>query len=201
MPGSGTGLHGRASPIGGVPKWGSTTVQAPDCSRYQLDSHRTLQARVPQLLKGTGNAPPHGYRSMTANDAYALMSRLPEPAADPPSVLVVDDDSAVRTMVARALEISGYAVVVARDGAHALELLECRRAGINLVLTDIQMPTLGGLELGREVAARQWDIPVLYMSGNPPDAACLQKPFTISTLITSVRHLLAGSMRPEPETP
>lgn len=148
---------------------------------------------------------------MTANDAHALVSGSPKPAADERWVLVVDDDSAVRMMVARALESSGYSVVGAGDGAQALELLECRRVGINLVLTDIRMPRLGGLELGREVAARQWHIPVLYMSADPPgalmdgnrlsQAACLQKPFTIRTLITSVRELLAGSMPPEQETP
>jgi two-component system, cell cycle response regulator CpdR len=148
---------------------------------------------------------------MTANDAPALVSGSPKPAADECWVLVVDDESAVRMMVARALESSGYSVVGARDGAQALELLECRRVGFNLVLTDIRMPRLGGLELGREVASRQWNIPVLYMSADPPDAlmdgdgltqaACLQKPFTIHTLMTSVRQLLAGSMAPEQETP
>jgi DNA-binding response OmpR family regulator len=148
---------------------------------------------------------------MTADDAKPLVSGSPGPAADERWVLVVDDDSAVRMMVARALESSGYAVVGARDGAHALELLEFRRVGFDLVLTDIQMPRLGGLELGREVAARQWHIPILYMSADPPDelthgdgvsqAACLQKPFTIRTLITSVRQLLASYLPPELETP
>ena len=140
---------------------------------------------------------------MISNDTHALVSGSTKPAADE-RVLVVDDNSAVRRMVARALENSGYAVVGARDGVQALELLECRRVSISLVLTDIRMPRLGGLELGREVAARQWHIPVLYMSADPPDAlmdgdglslaACLQKPFTIPTLITRVRQLLAGSM-------
>lgn len=138
---------------------------------------------------------------MTASDVPALVSDSPKPAADARWVLVVDDDSGVRMMVARALESSGYAVVGVSDGAQALELLEAKRVGFNLVLTDIRMPRLGGLELGREVAARQWQIPVLYMSADPPawlmdgdrlpQAACLQKPFTIHTLVTSVRRLLA----------
>jgi len=139
---------------------------------------------------------------MTADDTHALVRGPPEPAADERWVLVVDDDTAVRTLVARALESSGYAVVVAGDGEQALELLERSRVAINLVLTDICMPRLGGLELGREVAARQWHIPVLYMSGNPPaDAACLRKPFTIGTLITSVRQLLSGRLPQEQAIP
>jgi CheY-like chemotaxis protein len=137
---------------------------------------------------------------MTARDARMRVRDSAEASAGEQRVLVVDDDSAVRMMVARALESSGYAVVSARDGAHALELLECVD-DIDLVLTDIRMPRVDGLELGREVAARQWQIPVLYMSADPPDAACLQKPFTILTLITSVRRLLAGTMPQVQETP
>lgn len=147
---------------------------------------------------------------MTAHDP--LVNGPSKPAAVERWVLVVDDEPAIRSLVSRVLQGSGYGVVVARDGAQALELLERRKDGIHLVLTDIQMPRLGGLELGRELAARQWRIPVLYMSANPPDAlisgdrlsqaACLQKPFSIRTLITSVRRLLAGRSTPlEQEIP
>jgi two-component system cell cycle sensor histidine kinase/response regulator CckA len=86
---------------------------------------------------------------MTAGDAHSRVSGSSGPSVGGSAVLVVDDDSAVRMLVARALESSGYAVIVAGDGAQALELLERRGAGIHLVLTDIQMPRLGGLELGR----------------------------------------------------
>ena len=110
--------------------------------------------------------PSRGYRSMTVTNARALVTGSPK-LSGARSVLVVDDDSAVGMLVARVLESSGYAVVVAHDGAQALELLERRGAGIHLVLTDIQMPKLGGLELGREVAARQWHIPgPVHVSGS-----------------------------------
>jgi two-component system, cell cycle sensor histidine kinase and response regulator CckA len=147
---------------------------------------------------------------MTAGDAHSRVSGSSGPSVGGSAVLVVDDDSAVRMLVARALESSGYAVIVAGDGAQALELLERRGAGIHLVLTDIQMPRLGGLELGRELAARQFHIPILYMSSDPPDElmdgnvlsqpACLQKPFTIRTLITRVRQVFPDSTLLEQET-
>jgi CheY-like chemotaxis protein len=120
-------------------------------------------------------------------------------------VLVVDDESVVRMCVARALESAGYRVIGAGDGARALEILERAEIGIDLVLADINMPRLGGLELGRRITALGWPIPVLYMSANPPDATVgggagaaltiapyLRKPFSVTTLITTVDRLLTA---------
>jgi CheY-like chemotaxis protein len=118
-------------------------------------------------------------------------------------VLVVDDESMVRMLVGRALESAGYMVVGAGDGAQALELLERAGSGIDLVLTDIKMPRLGGLELGREIALRQWPVPVVYMSADPHYAAlggaadptfapCLVKPFDMAVLIAMVARMLTG---------
>jgi CheY-like chemotaxis protein len=115
-------------------------------------------------------------------------------------VLVVDDECVVRLLVARALESAGYTVLAAADGAEALDLLE-QGGGVDLVLTDIRMPRLGGLELGREIARRHWPIPVLYMSADPPAASrddgsdpsipgCLAKPFSITDLGATVERLL-----------
>jgi CheY-like chemotaxis protein len=115
-------------------------------------------------------------------------------------VLVVDDECVVRLLVARALESAGYTVLAAADGAEALDLLE-QGGGVDLVLTDIRMPRLGGLELGREIARRQWPIPVLYMSADPTAAlrsdgsdpsipGCLAKPFSITDLGATVERLL-----------
>lgn len=114
-------------------------------------------------------------------------------------VLVVDDDGGVRTVVARALQTAGFAVLAAADGLEALQLLDGQDVCIDLVLTDISMPRLGGIELGREIAGRQCPIPVLYMSANPPEVLdgsaggakqCLLKPFSINRLVTTVSQLL-----------
>lgn len=136
------------------------------------------------------------------SDTHPLMSATPRREGEEPLVLVVDDDSAVRMVVTRALEATGYTVLGADDGAEALEFLECEGAKVDLVLTDICMPRLGGLELGREIAARQWSVPVLYMSADPPDVirngdgliqpSCLRKPFSIATLVATVGFLLTA---------
>lgn len=134
-------------------------------------------------------------------EARASVPRSPRRGAGQYYVLVVDDESVVRICVARALESAGYRVLGAGDGAQALEVLEQAELGIDLVLTDINVPRLGGLELGRRITALGWPIPVLYMSANPPDAAvsagagltiapCLRKPFSVTTLITMVDRLL-----------
>jgi len=118
---------------------------------------------------------------------------------DQSCVLVVDDDGGVRAVVARVLETAGITVLVAADGFEALELLDREDRHIDLVLTDVSMPRLGGIELGREIAARQRPIPVLYMSANPPEvlpssAGLIQqfllKPFSIRRLLTTIGQLL-----------
>ena len=107
-------------------------------------------------------------------------------------VLVVDDESAVRLFVTRALESAGYAVVGAGDGLEALELLDRWGTAIALVLTDIRMPRVDGLELGRLIARRRLPVPVAYMSADPPeDLACLQKPFSMTGLLELVSELTA----------
>lgn len=128
----------------------------------------------------------------------ATESRVRRPSEH--RVLVVDDDDGVRTVVTRALEGAGLTVFAATDGLKALELLEVQEAGIDLVLTDLSMPRLGGIALGREIAGRQLPIAVLYMSANPPEGLvsdggaskqCLLKPFSMTALLATVGQLLA----------
>jgi two-component system, cell cycle sensor histidine kinase and response regulator CckA len=119
-------------------------------------------------------------------------------------VLVVDDDSGIRTLVGRVLERAGWSVLDASDGVQALEILEHRDVSIDLVLTDISMPTLDGIELGRRIARMTPPMPVLYMSSELPDALVsggadrtvprfLLKPFSMETLVTAVVALLTAS--------
>ena len=124
-------------------------------------------------------------------------------AAGKSCVLVVDDESGLRRLVVRMLQDEGYAVLEAADGAQALALLEADAAPIDLVLTDIRMPRLSGLELGRRIAMLQRPLPVIYMSADPPVAlvdssagigtpSCLQKPFSVPALVAAVDRLLGG---------
>jgi CheY-like chemotaxis protein len=122
------------------------------------------------------------------------------PAGDA-RVLVVDDESVVRMCVARVLESEGYTVLSASDGAQALEMLQREQIGVDLVLTDINMPGLDGLELGRRIAALGCSFPVLYMSAELPDTIFdvgaghtippfLLKPFSFAMLVANVGRLL-----------
>jgi two-component system, cell cycle sensor histidine kinase and response regulator CckA len=158
-----------------------------------------------QELQVTARRISGGLRAMApgsdAGEPHALVAGPRAEGAGRSRVLVVEDESAVRMLIARVLETAGYAVLHVGDGAQALELLEREWLGVDLVLTDIRMPRLDGLELGRRIAAQEWPIPVLYMSADPPDALagggtgpatapCLQKPFSVRALVAAVDGVL-----------
>ena len=116
-------------------------------------------------------------------------------AAAAETVLLVDDNDIVRTLVAQTLEDRGYAVVEARNGSEALALAAGAAGEIDLLLTDLTMPGMSGLELARHLD----HLPVLYMSGHPKDfnaspsetRAFIQKPFAMAELTQAVGTLLA----------
>lgn len=118
------------------------------------------------------------------------------------TVLVVDDEEAVRQLASRMLIHTGYRALQASHGREALSTIEQNPSAIHLVLTDVKMPGMNGRDLGRLVSARWPDKPVLYMSGFPneifqggllePDAPFLPKPFTQDDLAAKVRELIGG---------
>lgn len=116
------------------------------------------------------------------------------------TVLLVEDDVDLRSVMRRMLRYDGYRVLEARDGLVALEKLEAEPA-IALVLTDVAMPRLDGLGLCARVARLRPGLPVLLLSGAFPDALpaggvldlpldFLEKPFLPTTLRAKVRRLL-----------
>jgi DNA-binding response OmpR family regulator len=120
------------------------------------------------------------------------------------TILVAEDDDALRGIVTRVFWDEGYRTLEARHGNEALHLAELAAPYLDLVVTDVIMPELDGLELGRELARRWSSIPVLYISaypandifsrGGPTDATpFLQKPFTADVLLDRVRQLLSQS--------
>ena len=129
-------------------------------------------------------------------------ARQPERPAGGYTVLVVDDEEAVRQLACRMLTWTGYQVLEARHGREALATLEEHNGPVHLVLTDIKMPGMNGRELGRQIEARWPGKPVLYMSGFAseifrsgllePSAPFLAKPFTQDELSAKVRALLDG---------
>jgi two-component system cell cycle sensor histidine kinase/response regulator CckA len=127
----------------------------------------------------------------------------PEPAGGC-TVLVVDDETLVRTTAVRALQEDGYEVLAADSGAAALELLERDGARVRLVVTDVAMAGIDGHELGHRLLETRPELPVLFMSGYPMDEvirrgllqehhAFIQKPFAPSALAGAVRALIDAS--------
>jgi two-component system cell cycle sensor histidine kinase/response regulator CckA len=132
----------------------------------------------------------------------------PEREQDAPrgseTVLVAEDEDAVRMIVRRVLRDQGYHILEARDGEEALALHAAHRDAIELVVTDVIMPRMGGRELARRLGAIDPGLPVLYMSGYTddrtlqnaglePGAAFLAKPFATEALVARVRELLEGA--------
>ena len=127
--------------------------------------------------------------------------RAPQPGKE--TLLLVEDEAPVRDSVRRLLEWHGYKVIEARNGVDALHIYENSHTGIDLVLTDVIMPEMGGNELFERLRARNPSVRVLFMSGYadklPPGngalsagAGFVEKPFTVETLIRRLREVLDG---------
>jgi two-component system, cell cycle sensor histidine kinase and response regulator CckA len=84
-------------------------------------------------------------------------------------ILVVDDEEAVRSIVGRMLQSEGYEVLRARDGLEALRELQEVGGAVNLVISDLVMPVMGGRLLGEELTRRYPGIPMIWISGHPRD--------------------------------
>jgi len=117
------------------------------------------------------------------------------------TILLVEDEEAVRKLARRVLEGSGYKVLEARDGKAALSAVAAHPGPLDLVLTDVVMPGMSGQELSARLVAQRPGLNVLYVSGYTDDAilqhgrllpntAFLQKPFSPATLVSKVQEVL-----------
>ena len=112
------------------------------------------------------------------------------------AILLVEDEPAVRQLFASALQRAGYLVHQARSGEEAVSVFEAYPA-IDLLLTDIRMPEMSGLELVRQLSARAPALKVICISGYPgTDPAIthhyLAKPFSRADLLAKVREVLGA---------
>jgi CheY-like chemotaxis protein len=125
-----------------------------------------------------------------------------EPVRTGGTVLVVDDEEAVRNFTVLALERRGFEVLEAEDGVSAIEVLEAEGHRIDVVVLDLSMPGLGGKEVFERLRLNN-PCPVLFISGyDPADTAkivsdteavrFLQKPFRPTMLVDEVQALLDG---------
>jgi len=141
---------------------------------------------------------PPADRLVESVELEGARTKLPRGAE---SILVVEDETSMRRLVQRALRRAGYRVATARDGEEALELLEVCELSIDLLLTDVVMPRMGGQELAARLRVARPDLEVVFMSGyagHPgsdsmfcdPPPALLQKPFSLDQLCRTVRERL-----------
>jgi len=138
--------------------------------------------------------PETGQASQRVTEAHATTEGgVPAPAEGAGrTLLVVEDESSVRRMIGRALERAGYVVLFAGEGRTALRLAQEHRTSIELVLSDVNMPVMGGEELLRELHRAIPGVRVILMSGYSGDElsavvqenawAILEKPFSLETL-------------------
>jgi two-component system cell cycle response regulator CpdR len=118
-----------------------------------------------------------------------------------PSILLADDDASMRQYLARALERSGYAVTAVEDGPEALDRLADHR--FDLLLTDIVMPGMDGIELARRAGERHPAMRVMFITGfaavtlehpdMPADARVFSKPFHLRDLVAEVDRLFLAA--------
>jgi len=116
-------------------------------------------------------------------------------------ILVVDDEDQVRRLLVRGLQQGEYDVIEASGAQEAIAILEQENGEVQLVVTDVAMPVMNGVELADRVKARWPGLPVLFVSGHPYDVVALtqdviaadrflQKPFKLETLLSQVRAAL-----------
>jgi two-component system, cell cycle sensor histidine kinase and response regulator CckA len=124
---------------------------------------------------------------------------LPETSGQ--TILVVDDNDAVRMAIGAYLEMSGFHILQAANGKEAINVASRDNVNVDLLITDLVMPQMGGLELSQRLAMQNPNLKVLYMSGYTeesvirqgvlePGAFFLQKPTSMQVLLRKVHELL-----------
>lgn len=118
------------------------------------------------------------------------------------TVLLVDDEELLRRVLSRILADAGFGVVEAENGAAALETARKIDSGLDLVVTDVQMPVMSGLEFAQEFRPLHPEVPILFMTGRDLSSAgdtgvsqmeLLRKPFRAEAFLQVVSQLVAGA--------
>ena len=139
--------------------------------------------------------------SQTAQEAPVPTLSQATAAEREATILVVEDEEWARIAVEESLQALGYDVLSARDGQAALELFTSQREGIDLVLSDMVMPGMGGLQLYEQMHVHYPDVKMIIMSGYPLEdgghslleqgvVAWIAKPFSVNDLAEKVAELL-----------
>ena len=143
---------------------------------------------------------------VTGNDSGGIIQEASQAQSNRPrrqTVLVVEDDSALRKLMMKVLDGAGLKVVEAKDGEHAVEICKSWAEPIDIVVSDLAMPKLNGLQLKEIVAGLRPTVKFLLISGYAEDVVedpailrtdtnFLEKPFLPDELVLKVRQLLRG---------
>jgi two-component system cell cycle sensor histidine kinase/response regulator CckA len=135
-----------------------------------------------------------------ADEAAATAQRGAAPRGSE-TVLLADDEAPILKVARRILEGAGYTVLTASDGAEAVKVADAHKGTIDLLVTDMVMPHLGGRQVADKLRAERPGLRVLYLSGYTDTAAArqglmepgadfLQKPFATDSLVRRVREVL-----------
>ncbi|MEZ5419303.1 MAG: PAS domain S-box protein [Vicinamibacterales bacterium] len=141
------------------------------------------------------------YLPLTSASPVRITPPPRQVAAGHETVLIVDDDADIRQMLKRALSFAGYEVAVAGDGEEALAELARRGGHVDLVLTDVMMPGIGGPELAARIRASDPQARILFTSGYAENAVAhhgvlaegvqfIAKPYSLQALTQKVRETL-----------
>jgi two-component system, cell cycle sensor histidine kinase and response regulator CckA len=129
----------------------------------------------------------------------------PQPAiSGTETLLIVENEAAIRSLLQMALRKNGYTVLAAESGREALDVVSTHSGPIHLLITDVMMPDIDGPELVRRLSAIRPETRTLFMSGYMDDALgeqgvlpssvnFIQKPFSPSTIAQKVRDILDGT--------
>ena len=179
--GKGTGL-GLATVYGIVKQSGGNVI-----AYSEVGHGTTVKVYLPQVVKED--------QHVTADPAFkGAVSSVQ-------TILLVEDEPILRNLSRQILESSGFTVIEASNGAEALQLFHTDIPEIDLLLTDVVMPEMGGRELAEELKRKVPGLPVLFTSGYTDDAVMrhgflettsnfIQKPFTATSLSAKVRSVL-----------
>jgi two-component system, cell cycle sensor histidine kinase and response regulator CckA len=140
-------------------------------------------------------------------DASTPVKEAP-PAKGTETLLLVEDEYAVRQLVRGVLESAGYTVLEATHGREAIQIAKANRTPIDLLLTDVVMPQMGGRDVAKAIERIDSKIKVVYMSGYAekaivhqgilePGAVLIQKPFTPRELVRKIREVLDTRQKAE----
>ena len=149
---------------------------------------------------GTGSSFRLYFPAATSNTVDEEGPTLPRNPAVARTILVVEDDDAVRVPAAEFLMMEGFKVLQARTGGEALNLVQQSRSSLDVLVTDIYMPKMSGHEVASALLEQHPLLKVLYISGDPgrqvpgavdlPANATLRKPFRLNVLRDKIHDLL-----------